>query len=150
MLKKILENSRFVVFIAVAGSLIATLTLLVLGIYDIGEILLKIPKGLVDSKTVVLKFIEIVDSFLLATVFLIISVGLYELFIDSSLNLPEWLDIKTLDDLKAKLVGVVIIVLAVIFLGNTARWSGGTEILFLGGGIAAVIIALTYFLSQKK
>jgi uncharacterized membrane protein YqhA len=150
MIKKILENSRYVVFIAVAGSLVATLTLLLFGIYEIGEVLLKIPQGLVDSKTVVLKFIEIVDGFLLATVFLIIAVGLYELFIDSTLDLPEWLDIKTLDDLKAKLVGVVIIVLAVIFLGNTARWSGGTEILYLGGGIAAVIAALTYFLSQKK
>jgi uncharacterized membrane protein YqhA len=150
MLKKILENSRYVVFIAVAGSLVATLTLLLFGIYEIGEVLLKIPQGSVDSKTVVLKFIEIVDGFLLATVFLIIAVGLYELFIDSTLNLPEWLDIKTLDDLKAKLIGVVIIVLAVIFLGNTARWSGGTEILYLGGGIAAVIAALTYFLSQKK
>jgi uncharacterized membrane protein YqhA len=150
MIKRVLENSRFVVFIAVAGSLVATLTLLIFGIYEIGVVLVKIPQGAVDLKTAVLKFIEIIDGFLLATVFLIIAVGLYELFIDSTLNLPEWLDIKTLDDLKAKLIGVVIIVLAVIFLGNTARWSGGTEILYLGGGIAAVIAALTYFLSQKK
>jgi uncharacterized membrane protein YqhA len=150
MIKRVLENSRFVVFIAVAGSLVATLTLLIFGIYEIGVVLVKIPQGAVDLKTAILKFIEIIDGFLLATVFLIIAVGLYELFIDSTLNLPEWLDIKTLDDLKAKLIGVVIIVLAVIFLGNTARWSGGTEILYLGGGIAAVIAALTYFLSQKK
>lgn len=150
MLKKILESSRYLVFIAVIGSLIATLTLLIFGIYEIGETLLKIPKGLVDSKTVVLKFIEIVDSFLLATVFLIIAIGLYELFIDNTLELPNWLEINSLDDLKGKLVGVVIIVLGVIFLGNTARWTGGLDILYLGGGIAAVIFALTYFLRQKK
>jgi uncharacterized membrane protein YqhA len=150
MLKKFLEKSRFVLVIAVIGSLVATLTLLIFGIYEIGEVLLKIPRGSVDSKTVVLKFIEIVDSFLLATVFLIIAIGLYELFIDSSLELPDWLEIKSLDDLKGKLVGVVIIVLAVIFLGNTARWTGGTEIFYLGGGVAMVIASLTYFLSQKK
>lgn len=150
MLKKILENSRFVVFIAVLGSLIATLTLLFFGIYEIGETLIKIPKGLIDSKTVVLKFIEIVDSFLLATVFLIIAIGLYELFIDSTLQLPDWLEINSLDDLKGKLVGVVVIVLGVIFLGNTAKWTGGTDILYLGGGVAAVIAALTYFLKMKK
>ena len=150
MIKNILENSRYLVFIAVVGSLVATLTLLVFGIYEIGLVLIKIFQGLVDAKTVVLKFIEVVDGFLLATVFLIIAVGLYELFIDSTLTLPAWLDIKTLDDLKAKLIGVVIIVLAVIFLGNTARWTGGTEILYLGVGIGAVIVALTYFLSQKK
>lgn len=150
MLKKILEKSRFLVIIAVVGSLVAALTLLVFGFYEIGEVLLKIPKGAVDSKTVVLKFIEIVDSFLLATVFLIIAIGLYELFIDVKLDVPQWLEIKSLDDLKAKLVGVVIIVLGVIFLGNTARWTGGTEILYLGCGVAAVVAALTYFLSQKK
>lgn len=150
MLKKILENSRFVVIIAVIGSLITTLTLLGFGIYEIGDTLLKIVKGAVDSKTTVLKFIEVVDTFLLATVFLIIAIGLYELFVDNTLELPDWLEIDSLDDLKGKLVGVVIIVLGVIFLGNTAKWTGGTDILYLGGGIAAVIFALTYFLRQKK
>lgn len=150
MLKKILEKSRFVVVIAVIGSLITTLTLLGFGIYEIGDTLLKIAKGAVDSKTTVLKFIEVVDTFLLATVFLIIAIGLYELFVDSTLELPSWLEVNNLDDLKGKLVGVVIIVLGVIFLGNTAKWTGGTDILYLGGGISAVIFALTYFLRQKK
>ncbi len=117
MLKKILEKSRFTVIIAVIGSLIATLILLGFGIYDIGDLIVKIAKGAIDSKATVLKLIEVVDS---------------------------------LDDLKGKLIGVVIIVLGVIFLGNTAKWTGGTDILYLGGGIAAVIAAITYFLSQKK
>ena len=150
MLKKILENSRYVVFIAVVGSLVSTLILLVLGIYEIGEILLEISHGGIEPKKISLSLIETVDTFLLATVFLIIAIGLYELFIDSTLKLPDWLEINSLDDLKGKLVGVVIIVLGVIFLGNTARWTAGTDILYLGGGIAAVIFALTYFLSQKK
>jgi uncharacterized membrane protein YqhA len=150
MLKKILEKSRFIVIIAVIGCLITTLTLLGFGIYEIGETLLKIPKGLTNSKETVLKFIEVVDTFLLATVFLIISIGLYELFVDNTLELPEWLRVNSLDDLKGKLVGVVIIVLGVIFLGNTAKWSAGSDILYLGGGVAAVIFALTYFLRQKK
>ncbi len=150
MLKAILEKSRFLVIIAVIGSLAATIALLGLGTYETGLVIYKILTGATDSKSVVLKFIETVDGFLLATVFLIIAIGLYELFIDSTLNLPEWLDINTLDDLKAKLVGVVIIVLAVIFLGNTARWTGGQEIAYLGIGIASVIVALTFFLKQKK
>jgi uncharacterized membrane protein YqhA len=97
-----------------------------------------------------LKFIEVVDGFLLATVFLIVAIGLYELFIDNTLELPDWLEINSLDDLKAKLVGVVVIVLGVIFLGFTARWQGETVIAYLGVGVGAVIAALTYFLSQKK
>lgn len=150
MLKKILENSRYLVIIAVIGSLIATLILLGFGIYDVGELAVKIFKGAIDSKSSGLKLIEIVDSFLLATVFLIIAIGLYELFIDSTMQLPEWLEINSLDDLKGKLVGVVIIVLGVIFLGNTAKWTAGTDILYLGGGVAAVTFALVYFLKLKK
>ncbi len=150
MLKNILEKSRFAVVIAVLGSLMATLTLLVFGFYEIVVVLIKIASGAVDSKTVILKFIETVDAFLLATVFLIIAIGLYELFVDSSLEMPEWLDIKSLDDLKGKLVKTVIIVLGVIFLGNTARWTAGADIIYLGGGVALVIAALTYFLNQKK
>ena len=150
MLKKVLENSRFLVLIAVIGSLIGTVALLILGIYEIVEIVLEVSHGLIESKKIVLGLIEIIDTFLMATVFLIISIGLYELFIDSTLKLPEWLEINSLDDLKAKLVGVVIIVLSVIFLGNTANWIGGQEILYLGGGVALVIFALTYFLKQTK
>jgi hypothetical protein len=52
MIKKALENSRFAVFIAVAGSLTATLTLLVFGIYEIGVVLVKIPQGVADFKLI--------------------------------------------------------------------------------------------------
>ncbi|MBK8149732.1 MAG: YqhA family protein [Acidobacteria bacterium] len=150
MLKSILERSRYLVIIAVIGSLAATIAMLGLGIFEIGHLIYKIVAGVVDTKSVVLKFIKIVDGFLLSTVFLIIAIGLYELFIDPTLALPDWLNINSLDDLKAKLVGVVIIVLGVIFLGNTARWTNGQEIAYLGVGVAAVIFALTYFLKQKK
>lgn len=150
MLKTVLEKSRYLVIVAVIGSLAATGALLGLGIYEIGVLIYKMISGVIDSKTVVLKFIETVDGFLLATVFLIIAIGLFELFIDPTLDLPEWLNISSLDDLKAKLVGVVIIVLGVIFLGNTARWTGGQEIAYLGAGIASVIFALTFFLKRGK
>ena len=150
MLKSILEKSRYLVLVAVIGSLAATVTMLAVGVAEVGFLIYKIASGQVETKTAVLKFIELVDGFLLSTVFLIIAIGLYELFIDSTLELPDWLEINSLDDLKAKLVGVVIIVLGVIFLGNTARWAGGQEIAYLGVGVAAVIVALTFFLKQKK
>lgn len=150
MLKGIIERSRYLVIVAVLGSLVATIALLCFGVYDIADLLIKTFKGGVDSKSAVLKLIEIVDSFLLATVFLIIATGLYELFIDSTLDLPDWLNVNSLDDLKNKLVGTVIIVLGVVFLGNTARWTGDQNVAYLGVGIAAVIFALTFFLKKGK
>lgn len=150
MLKAILEKSRFIVIVPVLGSLIGAIALIGLGVYEIVELLLKLFHGGVDSKSIMLGLIEIVDGFLMSTVFLLISVGLYELFIDSTLEVPDWLEIRSLNDLKAKLIGVVIIVLGVLFLGNTARWTGGADILYLGAGIGAVIAALTFFVNKTK
>jgi uncharacterized membrane protein YqhA len=92
--------------------------------------------------------IEIVDLFLLATVVQVVSLGLYQLYFRQDLQLPKWLKIETLDDLKSKLVGVSITVLAVFFLGKAITWDTGIDILYLGGAAAMVIAALTFFLSK--
>lgn len=92
--------------------------------------------------------IEIVDLFLLATVVQVVSLGLYQLYFRQDLQLPAWLKITTLDDLKSKLVGVVVTVMAVYFLGRALTWTGGADIAYLGVASAVVIFALTYFLSQ--
>ena len=101
------------------------------------------------SKQLILSCIEVVDLFLLATVFYITALGLYELFIDERIKVPDWLEIHTIDDLKTKLTSVIVVVLSVLFLSEVVRWNGGTNILPLGSGIALVIAALTYFLSSQ-
>jgi uncharacterized membrane protein YqhA len=154
VLRPILNASRYLVIAAVIGSLAASLALFVYGLAETGLVIVQaIAKAEVSSKgakALALEFIEIVDLFLLGTVLLMIALGLYELFINSDLKLPEWLQIRTFDDLKLKLVGVVIVVLAVLFLGHVVAWNGERDLLRLGAGIAAVIAALTYFLSTSK
>ncbi|HQR54779.1 MAG TPA: YqhA family protein [Burkholderiaceae bacterium] len=154
MLRPILNASRYLVIAAVVGSLMASLALFAYGLAETALVIVQaIAKAEVSSKgakALALEFIEIVDLFLLGTVLLMISLGLYELFINSDLKLPEWLQIRTFDDLKLKLVGVVIVVLAVLFLGHVVAWNGERDLLRLGAGIAAVIAALTYFLSTSK
>ena len=97
---------------------------------------------------ILLLAIEIVDLFLLATVVQVVSLGLYQLYFHQDLKLPPWLKITTLDDLKSKLVGVVITVMSVYFLGRALTWTIGADIAYLGIAIALVIVALTYFLSK--
>lgn len=153
MFSTILGSSRFLVLLAVIGSLLASASLLIFGLLESivlvqstiesGEISRKVAKSLA------IEFIEIVDLFLLGTVFYIIAVGLYELFISSEVRLPGWLSIKTLDDLKNKLIAVVIVVLGVLFLGQIVGWDGERNMLPYGASIALVIAALTYFLSNK-
>lgn len=154
MLKPVLAASRYLVIAAVLGSLAAAFALFAYGIAEIVVVIVEtIAKGEVSSKggkALALAFIEIVDLFLLGTVLLMIALGFYELFIDSDLKLPEWLQIRTFDDLKNKLVGVVIVVLGVMFLGFVVAWDGSRNLLGIGVAIALVIAALTYFLSTVK
>jgi uncharacterized membrane protein YqhA len=154
VLRPILNASRYLVIAAVVGALAASLALFVYGLAEtfmvIAQAIAKAEVSSKGAKALALEFIEIVDLFLLGTVLLMISLGLYELFINSDLELPQWLQIRTFDDLKLKLVGVVIVVLAVLFLGHVVAWNGERDLLRLGAGIAAVIAALTYFLSTSK
>lgn len=154
MLSKALAASRFLIVVPVLGALVAATTLLIYGgIEAVLLVLSTIAEGEVTrkgAKALALEFIEIVDLFLLGTVFYIVALGLYELFIDQDIELPAWLEIRTLDDLKNKLVSVVIVVLGVLFLGQVVSWDGEQDLLRPGAGIALVVAALTWFLSQKS
>jgi uncharacterized membrane protein YqhA len=150
---RLLGASRYMIIIAVFATLIASAVLLVYGAVETFAViqgLLRPAEGSgKGAKGLVLAFIELTDLFLLATVMYVIAIGLFELFVDDRLDLPEWLEIHNLDDLKQKLIGVLIVVMGVVFLGQVVTWDGERNLLTLGGGIALVIAALTYFLSQK-
>ena len=93
--------------------------------------------------------IEIIDIFLVATVFYLISLGLYELFIAKA-PLPGWVEIRNLDDLKTKLLGLAVIALVVIFLGAALTMSLSTvNILEFGIAIAFMIAAVSAYLWVK-
>lgn len=153
-MKFILSNGRYMVILGVIGAFLAAISLFIYGgILTAQQIIETIQTGYVSSKgskSLMLSFVEIADIFLLGTVMYIISTGLYELFIDDNIELPGWLEIHTLDDLKQKLVGVIVVVMAVVFLGHVIKWHGETEIVYYGAAIAFMVAALTYFTSQKK
>ena len=93
--------------------------------------------------------IEIIDIFLVATVFYLISLGLYELFIAKA-PLPGWVEIRNLDDLKTKLLGLAVIALVVIFLGAALTMSlSSVNILEFGIAIAFMVAAVSAYLWVK-
>ena len=85
--------------------------------------------------------IELIDLLLLSTVLYVVSVGLYVLFL-GALDIPAWLKLRDLDDLKAKVVGVIVLLLTVTFLGQASVNKSGPDVLYLGIGIAVVVAAL--------
>jgi uncharacterized membrane protein YqhA len=150
MLKSLLNGSRFLVLAAVLGALAGAAALFIYGLVDTIVVIVRtIAKGevsTVGAKQLILYFIEIFDLFLLGTVMLIMALSLYELFFDSDLKLPARLEIRTFEDLKSNLVTVVIVVMAVTFLGQIVSWNGETEIFGFGVVVAFVIAALNFYL----
>jgi uncharacterized membrane protein YqhA len=84
-----------------------------------------------------------------ATVFYIIALGFYELFIAKA-PLPGWLKICDLDDLKSKLLGLVIIALSVLVLGEALTWDGTSSIAAFGVATAAGIAAISFYVWVKN
>lgn len=154
MLRRVLAGSRYLVLIAVIGSFLAALLILIYGgltVISIGIDVVTHATFTTDgAKRLAVACIEVIDLLLLGTVLYIVALGLYELFIDASLPTPPWLVITTLDDLKAKLIGVIIVLLAVTFLANVVEWNGSTSIVALGVAIGLVLFALGYLLHQGR
>lgn len=152
-MSRLLSVSRYVVIVPVICIMIAALGLIIFGAgLTVQTLIGLVAAGKFDSKAskdLLVRAIELADLFLLATVLYVIGVGLYELFIDDTLTLPKWLEIHNLDDLKYNLIGVVIVVLGVVFLGQVITWDGARDLLGPGAGVALVIAALSYFLSIK-
>ena len=63
-----------------------------------------------------------------------------------TLALPRWLKVNDLTDLKRDLIGVVVVLLGVSFLGEVVNWERGNDLLPLGAAIALVIAALGFIL----
>ena len=152
MIRRILAGSRYLVIIAVLGAFLAAAALIIYGGLTTINILIEIfahPTFTVaGAKHLAVESIEVIDLFLLATVLYIVSLGLYELFIDERLPVLPWLVITNLDDLKAKLTGVITVSLAVTFLAYVVEWDGNTNILALGVSVGVVLFALSFLLPQ--
>jgi len=152
-LRRVLASSRYIIIIAVVGTFVASLTLLVYEALVVFQAVVAIiRKGSVspeEAKILAVGLIQAVDIFLIAIACYIISLGLYSLFVDARLPLPRWLEVHDLEDLKANLISIVIAVLAVLFLREAVAWDGESDLLQLGVAVALVIAALTFFLARK-
>jgi uncharacterized membrane protein YqhA len=146
VIPRVLGTSRYLVIFAVLGSFISSAALMVYGlIRAIGMIGTFFEQRATEeelARDLILDALSIVDIFLLGTVLYIISAGLYQLFVDSELKLPDWLVIRTIEDLKVRLAGVIVVGMIVAFLGFVVDWEGGTDIIAPALGIAAIIVAI--------
>jgi uncharacterized membrane protein YqhA len=101
-------------------------------------------------KLTTVEILTAVDGILLGTVLLVIGYGLYELFIDDDLEVPPWLEVHDLDDLKSKLIGVIVAIVAVIFVGIFVDTNRADDVIAYGVGAGALVVGLAFFSFATK
>ena len=155
-----LWSSRLVVLSAVIASLLSAIGMFYIASIDAYYMLSHLfhyaDPAMTNEARVALRaetvthVVEIVDGYLLATVLLIFGLGLYELFIskiDMAANnehASRVLLITSLDDLKARLAKVVLMILVVRYFEHalSMTFDSATDLLLFAAGIALLGLAL--------
>lgn len=146
-MKIILEKSRYLAMVGVVSLLLASVAAFAWGALRTMHVVVLVIESFGADAAITVEFIEIVDSFLIATAILIFTVSLYELFI-GEINVPEWMLAHDLYELKTKLSSMIVLVMAVKFLQKLIEVKDANEVLLSGlatAVVSAMLIAFGYF-----
>ena len=144
-MKKLMSVTRYVVFVPALASIVGALLLMAQGSYAMVIAVLDSVTENYALKEIIVEVLTAVDAILLGTVLLVIGYGLYELFIDAELDVPLWLRVNNLDDLKSKLIGVVVAIIAVVFVGVFVDSNRTEDVIAYGVGAGALVTGLAFF-----
>jgi len=150
-MRKILGLTRYAVIVPAIASIIGALLLMAQGSISIMYVILDAVVNEAYLKDTIVDVLTAVDAILLGTVLLVIGYGLYELFVDTRLEVPTWLQVRDLDDLKSKLIGVVVAIIAVVFVGVFVDTARAADVVSYGLGAGALVAGLALFaLATRK
>lgn len=144
-MNRIIAFTRFAVFIPAMASILGALLLMVQGSIEMIRTIVNAAINGTKLKLTIVEVLTAIDAILLGTVLLVIGYGLYELFIDENLEVPVWLQVHDLDDLKSKLIGVVVALIAVIFVGVFVDTNRAEDVISFGVGAGALVTGLALF-----
>jgi uncharacterized membrane protein YqhA len=155
-----LWSSRLIVLLAVIFGTISAMLLFISGSAEIITAVfhsVSLAHFEIDYTALLSGIIGGVDLYLIGMVLLIFSFGIYELSISkidiarSSESYHTLLEISNLDDLKNKIIKVIIMVLIVSFFQRvlTMKFSTSMDMLFMAVSIAVICIGV-YFLQKMK
>ena len=144
-MKRIVGLTRYAVFVPAIASMIGALLLMMQGSIEMVVAVIDTVLNGYGLKQTIVAVLTAVDAILLGTVLLVIGYGLYELFIDADLDVPTWLRVDDLDDLKSKLIGVVVAIIAVVFVGVFVDSNRADDVISYGVGAGALVVGLAIF-----
>ncbi|MEY3109162.1 MAG: hypothetical protein RL730_1513 [Actinomycetota bacterium] len=144
-MKRAIGLTRYAVFVPALASIFGAILLMAQGSIAIVMVVIDAVTTDLGLKETIVEVLTAVDAILLGTVLLVIGYGLYELFIDAEIEVPQWLRVRDLDDLKSKLIGVVVAILAVVFVGVFVDSNRSDDVISYGVGAGALVVGLAIF-----
>lgn len=144
-MNRVIAFTRFAVFIPAMASILGAVLLMIQGSVEMVRTIFNAAVNGTKLKLTIVEVLTAIDAILLGTVLLVIGYGLYELFIDEDLEVPVWLQVHDLDDLKSKLIGVVVALIAVIFVGVFVDSNRAEDVISFGVGAGALVTGLALF-----
>jgi uncharacterized membrane protein YqhA len=131
------ERIRYLVAVA---SVLLTATTIVTLVWA-GALTVQFVGDLADdgwrSTTPLVGLLEVIDLLLIATVQVIVAIGLWELFV-GELDVPSWLRADSFSDLKSAIAELIVIVIAIKFVEKLAEGTEALDLLYYAAGIAVV------------
>jgi len=141
-------QSRLLILIAIAGTMVSSVAILIYSLLAVLKLIWDTFKeaefDIDGAKHLAVELIEMTDLFLLGMVVYVVALGMYQLFV-GPLNVPAWMQVRSLDELKTQLVNVIVVLLAVSFLAIAVTWTDAESIIYFGLAIAVVILSLSAF-----
>jgi uncharacterized membrane protein YqhA len=163
----VLWGSRWAMLLAVIFSLILALGVLLVTTIDalnlLGQMLSYLDFSLTDEARSKMRLetiadvVGVIDGYLIASILIIFSLGIYELFLNK-INKAEGSElasrlllIRSLDDLKDRLANMILLILIVKFFQQAlnAQYTNPIEVLYIAIGVLFVAGAL-YLSARAK
>jgi uncharacterized membrane protein YqhA len=136
--------ARHLAILAVAGISLTAMATFVWAIAKSIRLVDALVGGAWRNDLSVVDLLEAIDLYLIALVQLIVIIGLYELFI-GDLDVPAWLEVRTLEDLKKTIVDVLIVFIAIKGIEGLLRADTPLDALINTAAAAILLLALTAF-----
>ena len=159
--EKGLWSTRFIVLISVILSIVSSIVLFLLAGWDIIQAIIYynpiFNENIISNNDLLFKIISSIDLFLIGIVLIIFGFGVYDLFISEiyfakNKFADSTLKINNLDQLKNKILKVIIIVLIVKFFEKVLKLSHNfttpQDLIFFSLSILSICIG--YYLINRK
>jgi uncharacterized membrane protein YqhA len=147
---RLMGNLRYLVIVAVVGIALQAIATFGWAVWITGDFIVDLLSSSAwRQDDTVVELLQVLDLYLIGTVLIITAVGLYELFI-GDVQLPGWLVIRSLSDLKTKIVEVIVLVIGIKFVEKLVTVKDPIDVLWYGLGSAAVMAVLIGWNSLKS